>query len=1081
MKYFIGSLLTLLMVVCVSCGSSDGQKKDACDTPSASDCLDTEFCNDCSEKSGDFTDRCKDVLLAHYESEAKSPALVPELDGAEQTERERKNVVHNDQPFLYMPGLTTPSRYSIRALKNGLLTINDGILNGGDHSSGFQALDVEFKPSTDISGLLSQPIINKSKAVTPPFTINPQADYMFEGIDYSNSDIYSLLDSLYVGKNTAWNDNGLKVDSCEEYVFEKFYDFTLFKDFASLHHDDPLRIVEYAYQGMSLDDEGIHYADYYNPPSGAIGSKVLRYGLTSGNVILKKGVAVWPDPDMNLPTIQSDYDKLINAFHGLTFWYPNWPGSKSTIIVDFSHDLDARTLKAHEFYNNYLDGQCEYNNNSVACDGSFSQPDYMPKNFFLEVLGKIDPSNTEAVNGIVLSDNTIRAVYAQPDFASAAVAENEGYVNDWRHHFVMLQMAKNSQPNTVLRKQQLLDFKLLRQHLIALLAERAFWEKKLRTGIIDLPGTPTSRILTQSKTLGLSEKEFAQQRLDDYQAGSTIDNTIGGISIITPPVITSIPLICAGLDRQIEAVLTDAKSKGCLETDRTPALHNYPITDSEDPDSFDFAYDTVFCDWSPEKFSVSAVNVIRDEILDKAYAGCQRTTSGDFEAMNPEAFTFDFPVECENEILFSIWHPGETKDYTQDTSQFRKFEELVAFYPKALSDCDNIIAEKALTDLQGYDMNYYDPVTGDIMMSKSNSYYDSLGGEYAGLEIGYALGWLYEGYETIPGISENDIDARDFVCANTNFFAFGNYFAGGSFLKHDFVLCSAGSYASNKTADGERPDPPTLSKPENTTKINDEIAEAASESSVNTNYFMFIKNEKMTYTYDNGNLTGEEESFSHSQLYSGDTLNYANDPRFDAQMLTINVQQSVPVCGIISITIKGALSGDIDAETYVNGDKSQIYLENRCKSMDFNFTPHLDFDGFAQASATAGLSGVASISAGVDIGLKFVGLRFPYETDLFISRYSSSNNDVDRLFNYDIHSNTFSSLDQELRLLSGFFGAFVKVEYVVGDDTYRQTLFSWDGYKFNGNLSRVGTLVEDEAIPLKIPIRALYTLAKKNE
>lgn len=692
--------------------NSDGQK-DNCASPSVSDCLDTAFCNDCSEKSVDFKDRCENILKEHYNNEAKSPALVPELDGADRTERERKDVSHHGQSFLYIPGLTSPSRYSFRALKNGLININDGILNGNEHSPVFQALDVNFTPSKNKSGLLSQSALRKSKAPSSLFTINPQADYLFEGIDYSNSEMFSMLDSLYVGKNTTWNENGLKVDSCEEYVFEKFYDFTLFKDFASLHHDDPLRVVEYAYRGMSLDDEGIHYADYYNPAAGAIGTRVLRYGLSSGNVILKKGVAVWPDPDMNLPTIPSDYDKLINAFHGLTFWYPNWPGSKSTVIVDFSHDLDVRTLKAHEFYNNYLDGQCDYTDSGIVCDGTFSQPDYMPKNFFLEVLGKINPSNTEAADGIVLNDDAIKAVYAQPDFDSAALAENEGYLNDWQHHFVMLQMAKQQQPQSFLRNQKLLEFKLLRKHLIELLAERAFWEKKLRAGIIDLPGTPTSRILTQSDTLGLSEKEFAQKRLDDYQAGNPTDNTISGISIITPPVITSIPAICAGLDRQIEAVLTDAKTRGCLETDKTPSLHNYPEIGSDDPASYDLSYDKVFCDWAPEKFSVSAQNVIRAEILDKAYAGCQRTTSGDFEAMNPEAFTFDFPGDCVSETLFSVWHPGEEKDYTQDTSQFRKFEELVAFYPKALSDCDNIIADKALTDLQDYDMNYYDPVTYD--------------------------------------------------------------------------------------------------------------------------------------------------------------------------------------------------------------------------------------------------------------------------------------------------------------------------------------------------------------------------------
>jgi hypothetical protein len=152
------------------------------------------------------------------------------------------------------------------------------------------------------------------------------------------------------------------------------------------------------------------------------------------------------------------------------------------------------------------------------------------------------------------------------------------------------------------------------------------------------------------------------------------------------------------------------------------------------------------------------------------------------------------------------------------------------------------------------------------------------------------------------------------------------------------------------------------------------------------------------------------------------------------------------------------------------------YIGNACKTLNFAFTPHMDFDAFAQASVTAGISGVASISAGVETGLKFIGIRFPYSTNLSVSQANGTVDD--RPFNYDIYVNAYNNLDQEITLLSGFFGAFVKIEYIFDSDTYRQTLFSWDGIKFNGNVDRVGQYIDGEIVPLAVPVRALYGLSK---
>ena len=121
------------------------------------------------------------------------------------------------------------------------------------------------------------------------------------------------------------------------------------------------------------------------------------------------------------------------------------------------------------------------------------------------------------------------------------------------------------------------------------------------------------------------------------------------------------------------------------------------------------------------------------------------------------------------------------------------------------------------------------------------------------------------------------------------------------------------------------------------------------------------------------------------------------------------------------------------------------------------------------------------MSAGIDIGLKFVGIRFPYKADLYMNELSHGlDTDIpDREFNYDIYTNVYSSLDSLVNVLSGYFGVFVEIEYVVDSTTYRQTLFSWDGYSMSGNLERTGELSDGEEEHVVIPVRALYGLAHK--
>lgn len=1045
----------IFLIFILFLGACSDRPKSPCSSPTVSECLDDAYCADCEAKGTDIETVCGKVLQDHYSASNRQLDLVPELSGSEDTLRERYDVSYADQPYLFVPLSVVPETYYMRNAKFNLLNINDKILATTTRHPLLP--DLEFNPTVPLLGKFFPKAASTADQITPPIRPN-QANYMFEGMAYNKSIIESYLDNLYTGKVSDWNENGNSVESCEEYAYEKFYDFSLFKDFMSLHEDDHLRVAEYAFRGSELNATGIFINDDYALP-GSVGTKFMStFALQSlpkplSEVIQRKG----GEP-------RSIFEEMsISYYYAPQYGYSSfWKGA--------SPDIDVEVYWDHIFSQNQIRILCGYP--SPQCIET-PDPNFMPKNFFVEVLGKINKDNLDRRTGIVLSDVNLLDLMGTDEMGYAM----ECYDNSFKHHFLMLKAAKRQYTNSTTLKNKLLEFKLLRKHLIQLMAERAKYEEY---SFIQ-EGSFSERVLTRSETLPPSEKDYAKMKLYErinpllvaqsrkYSKTNRIDFIDINDNII------SIASILANIDDQIETVLLEARQKGCFDIAIWGAdVHNYP-TATNDNETIDLLYSKALCDWTPEMFTTAAITLIPDSYYENVYSDCMRITGGDFEGMNVDNFRFQFPSACQDNKLFSIWSPNKYQDYTGDTVKFHMFESLVKKYPEALLDCDSIIAGQVKKTLADANMNYYDPVTGKVMMSKSRSYYDSVGGEYAGLNFGYALGWLYEGYDDIATIQNNNIDNRNFVCEKTGFFAFGNYFSGGSFLGRDFTICSAGSYASNKTSGASRPVPPTLSRKENEDRINNDINSVASETGVNTNYFMFIKNEKMTFSYDNGGFSQTPVKYTHSQPFSGDTLAYQS-PAPEAQMISVDVQKSVPICGIISITIRGAVSGDIDASTVVNTDKQMQYVGNGCKTLNFAFTPHMDFDAFAQASVTAGISGVASISAGVETGLKFIGIQFPYSANLSVSQLNGTADD--RPFNYDIYVNAYNNLDQEITLLSGFFGAFVKIEYIFDSDTYRQTLFSWDGIKFNGNVDRVGQYIDGEIVPLAVPVRALYGLSK---
>lgn len=1076
MYRFIGVPWLIVILALMGCGKQSGTTDEVnCNALSASQCLDQAVYDRCADKVQDIETQCSDVLEANALASKKEHTLVPELSGSDDTLRDRYDVNYADQSFLFIPQETTPSKYLMRTIQYGLLNVNDLLANDNVHGDGFTAIEPD--PALVLPGPSKSKALTDISQITPAMAANPQ--FMFDGLHYSADMLNTYLDSLYTGKVGEWNDNGLLVESCEEYTYENFYDFSLFKDFMALHHDDPLRVVEYAYRDVTVNENGTPSVAEYEISPGAIGSR----GLHFFNKLMFA----------NSPTAM--FDGLKDMYQALK----RKGGHDETIeptSVFQDHQLNYASYSMFSDFStqssgyissgDYFDNELTPDFPELMVDGAWAgyltvSKDPMPKNFFLEIMGKIIPGNADRKNGVVLADQVLKDVYARDEFSKA----QECYTNNFYFHFYMLKAAKRLYPDSSTVKTRLQEFKMLRRHLIELLAERSRYESVVPL----LLGKPSATMLRNAVTLPRSEKEFAIRKLTEHESGHAAytepqaTRALSDIEIIDGPVLVD---ILADIDDQIEAVLRDAMDKGCLDTNLSDTEGNYVATVNVEgnPSSAsdgtmmlfepNLNYDKVFCDWTPELFTVAADQLVPDHVTEKVYDECKRITGNDFTATGVDSFEFKFPSACQAVQKFDAWKPNSTQDYAGSTVRFHEFESLIKAYPSALLDCDAVIQKQTVDDLKESDMNYFDPVSGTIMMSKSmSSYYDGIGGEYAGLDFGYSLGWLYEGYDNVDGISDTGGFNRNLVCSNTNFFAFGNYFVGGSFLKRDFTLCSAGSYASNKTASGGRPVPPTLADSELNTQINNDIQTVASEHNVSTNYFMFIKNEKMTFSYDNnGNSSQTPDTEVHNEPFSNERVNYQTDPGSAAQMISVKMKQSVPICGIMSITIHGAVTGDIDAGTIVSGDIADNFSgDNACKTLNYNFTPYLDFDGFASAAVTAGLSGVASVSAGVDLGLKFAHISFPYIVELSVSQYNGQAVDID--FNYDLWAKAHNSLFQETTLLSGYFGAFVKLEYLVGSDTYHQKLFSWDGIKFSGEIDSLAT----SEVPFSAPIRALNGLA----
>jgi hypothetical protein len=352
-------------------------------------------------------------LKDHYNASAKQLDLVPELKGSEDTLRERYDISVSDQPTLYIPTAVTPETYYIRNAKFNLLNVNDMILAKDIYP---HILD-NITLSANVTGKTSKKTATISPNLLSPVMV-PNPTYLFEGLTYDQYLIGDYVGSLFTEKVSDWDANGLKVESCEEYAYEKFYDFSLFKDYNSFHgNNDPLMVVEYAYRNSVFGPNLIQSGDYATTINsikddrlvpGSIGSKLVN--VNDNQLYRKLGTG-------NNYT-QYDYS-MDEVSREMTLYYN---------VVLFQNTISSDSI-SYFYGNNSSDINWDVNNVLTKYPR-----DLMAKNFFVEVMGHINKDNKARTSGIVLSNPDLISVFSAEGFASAQAV----YDNDFKFHFVMM-------------------------------------------------------------------------------------------------------------------------------------------------------------------------------------------------------------------------------------------------------------------------------------------------------------------------------------------------------------------------------------------------------------------------------------------------------------------------------------------------------------------------------------------------------------------------------------------------------------------------------------------------------------------
>lgn len=447
----------------------------------------------------------------------------------------------------------------------------------------------------------------------------------------------------------------------------------------------------------------------------------------------------------------------------------------------------------------------------------------------------------------------------------------------------------------------------------------------------------------------------------------------------------------AQVDIAIEAELVKARELGCLD-----------LSPGAKP-----------CDWSPKLFAQHLEDPFT-ELREPDFKRCVEYTADNFSPLASYDFVVhppacDGPEDCGSNLCVNgycenvfggvvptvdgqtcVASDGVTPDdyRTSPTKLERYFKCYDQYVKDVVAYVTGLLGETSLID----------PETGQPKIGKDESDsqdLDDVGNGESDYSDWFSAEIVHRGTWEVRGIPNNKEDPE--FCS-MNPYAYGQFRVGGKFLGIGFDLLNAEGRITSE------PDTESFALLE---VVGNEII-----------------NESEQLTLDSPDGVEAEENKRQTFFEAGATV----------------------VIVYIPISVKGGISGGMGAEVSfglgvpadANGGCSNGNL-----GMSFAFTPKASVEGFASVSIDAYF-----IEVGVKITIVFIEFKFPFTISVSLAGLSSSTFP-------DAKLEVLATLDMLLEILSGRFSVFAEFCYIVDCELYEADLFRWDGLKFKSNLFTV--------------------------
>ncbi|MCY1074546.1 hypothetical protein [Archangium lansingense] len=392
----------------------------------------------------------------------------------------------------------------------------------------------------------------------------------------------------------SWNANGYVVDSCREYVHEKYYDYTTFEDRFTTLGSDYRAIYNSAYAVGRLG---------FPAPAYAIGTRGIADPVQRG----KDGTPLNPpitfpvdQPKNRFFTVPLHTSSKVQISHGPTNSVTEMPGGIALItLANLTRpglSLNGVVFQDTTFNSTIAAGQ-EYYDESWAWHKSMSER-----------------------NARVLDEDMYELERLQDDF-EALLRKREETVAAIASH---LNPKPLPQPVPIYSGQWWRD-PVWNPDPIAL------------DNIIDSISTPTAGLTapTTSSTLSASSTSSTSSTLQ----ATALPTPISTIPIYAQVLDTTVvrtaclqhPIFCLlykleAIDNAIEAALVNARNRGCLTFNTTGA---------------------VTCDWSPKRFAQRVLSLYQKE-RETAFQKCMDYTDNNFALLKNRALvagTVNYPAQ----------------------------------------------------------------------------------------------------------------------------------------------------------------------------------------------------------------------------------------------------------------------------------------------------------------------------------------------------------------------------------------------------------------------------------------------------